>query len=78
MKRFLDCDEGIRLVTDIEIDVVGLQPAQARLTRLDQMFARQADVVRPLAEPVVDLRDEDEVVAAARQRLAEDLFRGAE
>ena len=77
-QRFLDRHARVGLVTHVEIDVVGSQPAQARLARLNQVLAREPDVVRPCPQPHVGFGDQDEVLAAARQRLAENLLRASE
>ena len=41
-QRLVHRHEHVGLVAEIEIEVVGLQPAQARLARRDQILARQA------------------------------------
>ena len=49
-EHFLDWRFGVEAVQLVQIDVVGSEPPQARVDRLQQMKARRADVVRPGAE----------------------------
>jgi hypothetical protein len=58
----------------IEVDPVGLQPAQTRLARPDDPAARVAAPIAPLAHLEVHLRRKDHLVAAAAQGLADDLL----
>ena len=77
-QRFVDGHVAVRLVADVEVDVVGAQAAQAGLARLDQVLARESNVMRRGAHAHEGLGRQDEVVAPAHQRLAEDLLGGAE
>jgi hypothetical protein len=60
----------------IQVDVVGLQPAQARLDRGDYLLAVVAGAVRVIGVGLVgELGGEHEPVAASFEQLAEDGFR---
>src|SRR5262249_52374667 len=48
-QRFLQRRLAVPLMDLVEIDDVGAQPLQARLAGADQVIARQAAVVRPIA-----------------------------
>jgi hypothetical protein len=60
----------------VQVDVIGLQPPQARLTRAPDVVSRQPAVVRTKAHRLVDLRGQDDVVAvpAALQPSADGLL----
>src|SRR5215210_3109747 len=59
----------------VEVDPVGVEPAQRVLDRAHDPAARVAAPVGILAHGVVELRGEDDVVAAAAgERLADDLL----
>jgi hypothetical protein len=59
----------------VQIDPIGLQPAQAVLDLGDDPTARVAELVRIVAHRAVDLGGEEDVVAAAAgERLADDLL----
>ena len=57
-----------------QVDIVGAQPLEAGLAGCDQMMARRADVVRHRSHPEARLGRDQELVAAAGDRLAENLF----
>jgi hypothetical protein len=60
----------------IEVQVVGAQPPQAGVDRVEQVFAAETPPVRPAAEP--DLGRHDDVVPrASLQPAADDLLRPA-
>ena len=50
-QRLLDRHELIGLVAHVDVEVVGAQPPQAALAALDDVLARQPDVVRALSRP---------------------------
>ena len=77
-QRLLDRDELIGLVAHVDVEVVGAQPAQAPLAALDDVLARQADVVDALADAHEHLGHDDELLALAFERLAENLLGAAE
>ena len=49
----------------VEVDAVGLEPAQRVLTGFDDVIARDAPVIRPLAHLAVDLGGQNDFVAPA-------------
>jgi polysaccharide pyruvyl transferase WcaK-like protein len=59
---------------DVQVDVVGTEPAQALLHLMHDPAPRVAAAVRALAHREVHLGGENNVVAAALQRLADDLL----
>ena len=59
----------------VEVDVVGAEPAQAGLALADDPPARVAVMFGSVAHRAVHLGREDDVVAAAGERLADDLLR---
>ena len=76
-ERLLERRLAVPLVDLVEVDVVGAQPAQARLARLDQVMTRQPRVVRAAAHRKPRLGRDQHTVAASLQRLADDLLRRA-
>jgi hypothetical protein len=58
----------------IQVEVVGAEPPQARLARLDDVVARGAQVVRPVTHRTVQLGGQQDLAAARPDRLAEDLL----
>jgi hypothetical protein len=60
----------------VEVDVVGLQAAQARFALLDDVAAAVPQIVDAVAHLAVDLCGQDDLVALAVpfQRLARHLF----
>ena len=76
--RLLERDEHVRLVADVEIEVVGLQPAEAGFASFNDVFSRQAGVVRSRAHPHEHLGRQDERVPAALQGLSKDFLGAAE
>ena len=52
---FLDRRQPVRPVHLIEVDVVGLEPPQARLAGPHDMQARGSDIVRAVVHPVENL-----------------------
>ena len=73
-EHFLDRRRRVEGVQLIEVDVVGAQPPQAPLDGADQVVARGADVVRPGADAEGRLGGDDDLVAPALDRLAQDLL----
>jgi hypothetical protein len=57
-----------------QIQVVGIQPLQRSVHRLEQAQPRGAGVVGAVAQPQPGLAGQDHLVAAAAQRFAEDGF----
>ncbi len=53
------------------------EPPQRTIDRCEQVIARRADVIRPVADAKGGLGGDQHLVAAALDRLAEDFFRGA-
>ena len=78
-QRLVDGDVGLRAVDLVEVDVVGLQAAQAGFALLDDVAAAVAHVVGAFAHHAVHLGGEDDVVAlaVALERLAGDLLAAA-
>ena len=70
----VDVDVGIGSVHLVEVDPVGAEAAERVLDRLDDPTARAAAVVGVLAHRHEELGGEHDVVAAALERLADDLF----
>jgi hypothetical protein len=58
----------------VEVDVVGVQPAQGGLDLADDPPAGAAPVVRVLTHRHEELGGQDDVVAPASKRLADDLL----
>ena len=71
---FVDGHDHVRLVTEVEIQVVGLQPPQARVTRSDEIFPREAGLMHAGTHTHERFRDEHEVVPPAFERLTEDFL----
>src|SRR3954451_478831 len=67
-------DVGVDLgpVHLVEVDPVGLEPAQAVLDLTDDPAPGVAETVHVVAHPAVELGGEDDVVATALERLADD------
>jgi hypothetical protein len=65
---FLDRRQPVRPVHLIEVDVVGLEPPQARFTGPHYVQARGSDIVRAVIHPVREFGGDDRLVAAADQR----------
>ncbi len=60
----------------VEIEIVGLQAAQAVFHGAEQMLARQAEVVRPFAHGKACLGSDDQLVAVAVAQPAPDNLLG--
>ena len=73
-QHLLDGRQGVEAVQLIEVDVVGAQPPQAGLDGPNQVMARRADVVGPRAGAKRPLGGDDHLIAAALDRLAQDLL----
>ena len=71
----VDVGVRVRAVHLVQVDVVGLQPAQAVLDLADDPAARVAAHVGILAHLAVRLGGQHHVVPAAAQGLADDLLR---
>lgn len=74
-ERFLHRRIGIRTVQLIEIDVIGLQAAQAVLDRGEDVAPGETSVVRPVTCLAPHFRRQHDIVPATCQRLADDLLR---
>jgi uncharacterized protein (DUF2336 family) len=61
----------------VQVDVIGAQTPERVLDRAHDPLARAAAVVGLVVHRHEELRGEDEIVAAALERLADDLFRYA-
>ena len=68
-QRVFDVRQRVGAVNLIEVDVVGAEPLQARFDRLDDVQARQADVVRTLTHASADFRREHDAMPPSLQRL---------
>ena len=73
-ERLLDVGVGARPVDLVEVDPVRAEPAQRVLDRAHDPAARAALPVGVVAHRAVELGGQDDVVAAALQRLADDLL----
>ncbi len=81
LKRFLHRRMRVEAMNLVEIDVVGLQPAQAFVDGVLDMLARKAALVGIVAHGVEDFRGDDEPVARRSevlQRATDNLFAHAE
>ena len=74
-ERLVDVGVGTRPVHLVEVDVVGVEAAQALLALTQDPASRAAAHVRIGAHVAVHLGGEHDVVAAALDRLGHDLFR---
>src|SRR4051794_25207439 len=73
-QRLLDVSVLARAMDLVEVDVVGVEAPQRVLDGLHDPAARGALMVDLVAHLAVELRGEDDVVAAAFQCLADDLL----
>jgi hypothetical protein len=73
-QRLLDLHVRIVAVDLIEVDPVGVQPPQGVLDRPHDPAPGAAAAVGVVAHRVEELRGEDDVVAPALERLADDLL----
>ena len=73
-ERLVDVGSGLRAVHLVEVDPVGLQAPQAVLHLADDPAARVAALVRVVAHGAVHLGGEYDAVAAALERLTDDLL----
>ena len=79
-QRLLDRRERVEAVDLVEVDVIELQPLQARLRLVEDVVARCAALVRPVAHGAEDLGGHHDLIARHAdilQRLAGDLLRQA-
>ena len=65
---------SVEAVDLVEVDPVGAEAAQAGFALLDDPAARVAELVRAVAHRAVHLGREHDLVAAAFERLADDLL----
>jgi len=77
LQRFVQGRVGVVGVELVEVDVVGAQPAQRGLDRVEDVPARHALVPGLRPHPADALGGDDEVVAAALQPAAQDLLGAA-
>ena len=73
-ERLVDVDGRVRAVHLVEVDPVGAQAPQRALDLADDPAARDAALVGVVAHRSPELRGQDDVVAAALERLADDLL----
>jgi hypothetical protein len=73
-QRLLDIGVGCRPVDLVEVDVIGLQPAQRTLHGTGDPAARIALLVRIVAHRSMHLGGQHHMLAPALQRLADDLL----
>src|ERR1700681_4664659 len=76
-KRLLDRGHGIVAMNLVQIDMVGLQTAEAGLHTVHNVAARSPDVIPPRADAAIDLRRDHNILPRdikVFQRLPEDLF----
>ena len=78
LERLVDRRVGIREVQLVEVDVVGAEPAQRRVDRVEDVLARVALVPRVGTGAPVALRRDDELVALPAQPPADDLLGAAD
>src|SRR5581483_838300 len=76
-QSFFDRGLGILAMQLEEIDMIGAEPLQRGVDRLDQMLARGAEAVRTGAGRKRALGGDQQAVALALDRLAEDLLRAS-
>src|ERR1700726_1002648 len=62
-KRFFDGGNGIVAVDLIQVDMVGLQTAEACLHAVHNVTARSPDVISPRADAAIDLRRDHDILA---------------
>lgn len=74
---FLDRRPRVESVELEQVDVVRAEAAETTLDGAEQIVPRRADVVRPAAAAEGGLGGDEQLVATALDRLAEDFFRGA-
>ncbi len=73
-QRLLDRGLRVEAVQGVDVDVVGIQAAQAGFAGAEQMMARRADVVRVVAHAEGRLGRDDHLAAATGNRLAENFL----
>lgn len=69
--------EAIDMMHLVEVDVIGLEPAQARLTRATNVISGQAPVIWPGVHRLIDLGREHDPLATATalsEPTADDIF----
>ena len=76
-ERFLKRGRAVPLVHLVEIDVIGPQPPQACLALRDDVETGQSLIVRPGAHRKPDLGRNNQPVAPAVERFAENLLRSS-
>src|SRR5882672_8493651 len=74
---FLDGGEGVESVKMVDVDVIGAQTAQTGFAGLDQVMSRRAQVIRPFPHPKCGFRGNQNLVAAPRNRFAQNFLREA-
>ena len=74
-QRLLQRRRGVGPVQLIEVEMIGLEPAQASLDLRHDVVAAAPPVIRPLTHLVVDLRGQHNPVAPALDGLSDQLLR---
>src|SRR5207249_39787 len=77
IERLVERGGGVPGMDLVEVDVVGLQAAEAGLHLLEDSKAGEPLVVRPVVHPPADLSCQDDPVAPALERFANDLLAAA-
>src|SRR6202030_3910779 len=76
-KRLFDRGHGIVAMDLVQVDMVGLQTAEAGLHTVHNVAARSTDVISPWADAAIDLRRDHHILprdVEVLQRLPENLF----
>ena len=74
LEGLLERGHAVPAVELVEVDVLHVETAQAVLDALDDVLARRAGVVGPVAHREAALGREEQVVAVVLRRLADDLL----
>src|SRR5579883_2226336 len=75
VKRLLYRRRSVEPVHMVDVDVIRAEPPQTPFQLLDQVVARRADIIRPLAESKGRLCRNQQLVSFAGDRFAGDLLR---
>src|ERR1700733_8645450 len=74
VEGLLNRREGVEAVHVVDVDVVGAEALEAGVALLENVLARGARVIGPLAHWEKRLRRDEPSIAFALERLAEDLL----